>query len=237
MSLCQPNSRFSCGACCGSFNLKLGKAELRELFSERTDDFRKTADFSKIWTLSDFRKRRESIEEKFERNDPTTYNCPFLGFIDDLNQKIGCLVHPYASKDPRSQNVSFYGASICQGYDCRNKEGKNSEHWENFLRGLNLSFYEYTLFAADPVVLPALERFFEYCCIDFVSALKNHSDLIERLLYRKIELGKAALIYITSFEAFWKKDFEGNPFQELCFLMEIREEDKMYTDLQSLQTK
>lgn len=237
MSLCQPDSIFSCGACCGSFNLKLDRKDLFELFSERTEEFRQTADFSKIWTLSDFRKKRESIEEKIERNDPTTYNCPFLGFIDFEHRKIGCLVHPYASLDPRSQNVSFYGASICQGYDCRNKEGRNSEIWEKFLSSLNLTFYEYSLFAGDPVFLPALERFFEDCGFDFSSAVQKHPELIQSLLFRKIESGKASLIFITSFEAFWKKESEGNSFEEICTLLGIAEEEDLFNTLKSLFLK
>jgi hypothetical protein len=39
---------------------------------------------------------------------------------------MGCLIHPTITGEEKSQDVSFYGSSICLSYDCRVKEDDES---------------------------------------------------------------------------------------------------------------
>ncbi|MCX8000603.1 MAG: hypothetical protein N3A69_16910, partial [Leptospiraceae bacterium] len=97
MNLCQPNPNFSCGACCGILNLNLNKQELSQLLKERTQKFKEEVDFSKNWTIVAYRQTQERRESSITKIDPTTYVCPFLGYIDSEEKKIGCMIHPSIS--------------------------------------------------------------------------------------------------------------------------------------------
>lgn len=117
MSMCQNES--SCVACCGTLNLRLRVEDLRDLLSERTSQCPEAgrADHA---SLVAYRSAREEIEALLERYDAMVYVCPFVGWIDA--GRAGCLIHPLRTGRANSQNASFYGAAICQSYDCRAKE-------------------------------------------------------------------------------------------------------------------
>jgi hypothetical protein len=117
MSLCQNEN--SCVACCGTLNLQLSNEALRHLLSERTAQCpgEGRADHA---SLVAYRHAREKIESSLKRYDESIYVCPFAGWID--TGRAGCLIHPVRTGRPDSQNASFYGASICQSYNCRLRE-------------------------------------------------------------------------------------------------------------------
>lgn len=58
----------------------------------------------------------------------STYICHFIAYTDTAHRKTGCLLHPQGSPHPDilywkyPQNFSFYGSTICQGYNCISKE-------------------------------------------------------------------------------------------------------------------
>ncbi|MCG6169529.1 hypothetical protein [Leptospira sanjuanensis] len=196
MSLCQPDrGNFSCGSCCGIFNLDLSPDEIRTLILERTEEFKAAVDFKKPWTMADYRKVREKKEESIRRKDELTYNCPFLGAF---GKKIGCMIHPVFSGDPLSQNYSFYGSSICQGYECRNMERKSSKLWESFLSEMELDSFTYSAIASDYKTLDLIEETFFQKGISTEELFQTKRDLLKRLIERKIECNVAMMN--TSFE-------------------------------------
>ncbi|NUM41371.1 MAG: hypothetical protein HUU45_07020, partial [Leptospiraceae bacterium] len=200
MSVCQPkNSCFSCGACCGFLNLKISKTELRNLFKKRTQNFRSLIDFKKAHTIAAYRQTMEEKENKIEKFDNTTYNCPFLGYIDQEEKKIGCMIHPVFTKDPKSQNFSFYGASICQGYNCKNKERKTVDYWEDFLSNENLNSIDYSLIISDHITIELLENFFKTLQIPILVVFQNYTDLLKKIFSHRLNLSqKPELLYTTS---------------------------------------
>lgn len=115
--MCQNES--SCVACCGTLNLRLRPEELRSLLSERTSQC-PGAGRADHASLVAYRSIREEVEASLERYDATVYVCPFVGWIEE--GRAGCLIHPLRTGRANSQNASFYGAAICQSYDCRAKE-------------------------------------------------------------------------------------------------------------------
>ncbi|WP_082295827.1 hypothetical protein [Leptospira santarosai] len=196
MSLCQPEKgNFSCGSCCGIFNLDLSSDEIRKLIFERTEEFKKSVDFEKPWTMAEYRKVREKKEVTIRRKDELVYNCPFLGAF---GKKIGCMIHPIFSGDPLSQNYSFYGSSICQGYECRNMERKSSKLWENLLSEMELDSFAYSAIVSDYETLDLIEETFFQKGISIEELFRSKKELLKRLIQRKIDRNVAMMN--TSFE-------------------------------------
>ena len=120
---CQRESA-SCSSCCGVNNIE--KNEREEWLLENTRIFLAT-DISRADNIAQYRKHREK-KISYRKIDLSTYVCPFTGYIDLEKKRTGCLLHPQGSPHPQiklwehPQNFSFYGESICMGYNCRSKE-------------------------------------------------------------------------------------------------------------------
>ncbi len=156
LSNCQ-NEHFSCGTCCGIFNLKCSNKDLLALLGARTEQINaiisQNGNFNTARKgLLAYRYQQEAFEASFIRHDEGTYVCPFLGFTNLENKQMGCMLHPSITHEPLSQNISFYGASICQTYDCPNKKNADAieyskiishysqEPEENFLEAVKIYF-------------------------------------------------------------------------------------------------
>jgi len=226
-SLCQTNQH-SCGACCGIFNLQLVKQEINKILSERTIDFKQSTNYKLRWTLAEFRKKREEIEKDILRIDETTYVCPFLGFISD--GRIGCMVHPILTGDPNSQNVSFYGASICQGYDCKNKENTNSKLLISFLEDEEIDYYTYSNIVSDHITLGVIIDFFESLGYKFEDIITFQKELFTKLIYRKFTIG--FYLHQTSFE--FPEITVGTPIDKICRHLKLKGNEKLYLEVLEL---
>jgi len=116
MVLCQPDAGKSCGACCGLYNYVDSSREALTLrLRNRTKRFREMVKFpgdiesyaEATFAAEDFRKRYEVI-----------YCCEYLGFLDDGEKKVGCLVHPLQNGGIDMRTGSFYGQEVCAGHLC-----------------------------------------------------------------------------------------------------------------------
>jgi hypothetical protein len=114
--LCQPDPGKSCGACCGLYNyVDSSREALTERLRARTKRYRDmvqgpddlTRYAAATFAAEDFRKRYEVI-----------YCCEYLGFLDDEEKKVGCLVHPLQNGGVDMRTVSFYGQDVCAGHLC-----------------------------------------------------------------------------------------------------------------------
>jgi len=114
--LCQPDERKSCGACCGLYNyVDSSRSSLEKRLRERTKRFHQIVNNSgdvekyskEILAMEDFRKRYEVI-----------HCCEYLGFLDNEEKKVGCLLHPEQNKGSDMRDVSFYGQELCAGHLC-----------------------------------------------------------------------------------------------------------------------
>lgn len=199
MSLCHPDlGNVSCGACCGLFNLKLSPKEFKTLLSERTSEFQSTVNFEVRHSFPIFRKDRETKEAGISKKDEMTYNCPFLGYVDSAKQRIGCMIHPIFTGDPKSQNFSFYGASICQAYDCKNKESILADLWESLFVEIAKDSVEFSFLAADHIFANALEKLFSFWEISMDRMF--HEFRLELMDLYRTRLLTAAEKNFTSFE-------------------------------------
>jgi len=233
MSLCQSKKDFSCGACCGLFNLDLETKEYKSILEERTNQFATNVNYDISWTIAEFRKSRESIESKFNKKDETIYNCPYLGYIDEYQKKIGCMIHPNRTGNPKSQNFSFYGTSICQGYSCKNIERSSSTSWKEIFEKLELSSIEYSRLASDHITIDRIENFFQSLEINLFDS--NYFHLIKKLLLHILTLEKSK--NLTSFEIDMETD-KGNKFFELLVLrLELKGEEEIYFELEEIKNR
>lgn len=127
MNHCQ--NYYSCISCCGLFNYKLTTEELYQLLQDRTNQIsqilKNKQDFPRSELLM-YRYNQEQKECVIEKYNDQIYVCPFLGFIHQEEKRMGCLIHPTITGEEKSQDVSFYGSSICLSYDCRVKEDDES---------------------------------------------------------------------------------------------------------------
>jgi len=114
--LCQPDEKKSCGACCGLYNyVDSSRSSLVQRLRSRTKRFRELVrspgDLKRYSTQTlaaeDFRKRYEVI-----------HCCEYLGFLDDEEKKVGCLLHPERNSGNDMRDVSFYGQELCAGHLC-----------------------------------------------------------------------------------------------------------------------
>lgn len=116
MVLCQPDERKSCGACCGLYNyVDSSRGALTERLRARTKRFRelvKTPDDLKRYADATF------AAEDFTKRYEVIYCCEYLGFLDDTEKKVGCLVHPMQMSGVDMRTVSFYGRDVCAGHLC-----------------------------------------------------------------------------------------------------------------------
>ncbi|TGK95663.1 hypothetical protein EHQ30_03235 [Leptospira brenneri] len=221
MSLCHPDlGNVSCGACCGLFNLKLQPKEFKTLLLERTEEFQTTVNFEVRHSFPIFRKNRETKETHIPKKDDMTYNCPFLGYVDTSKQRIGCMIHPIFTGDPKSQNFSFYGASICQAYDCKNKESALADLWESLFVEMAKDSVEYSFLSADHIFVGALEKFFQFSGL-------NMEKVFQDLRLEMVDLFRTRLISskeknLTSFEINYE-NFSDLEVVETYFTNELGE--------------
>jgi hypothetical protein len=117
LSLCQPDTEKSCGACCGLYNYRGGtRKDLHARLGRRTEFFRSLGPPSveKALAFSRWAKAEESQHKLLE----TIYNCEFLGFLDADCRRVGCLLHPQQNQGKDLRSCSFYGADLCASHLC-----------------------------------------------------------------------------------------------------------------------
>lgn len=199
MSLCHPKQgKASCGACCGILNLKLSKEEFVFLLQERTKQFKETVDFSQRNSFPIYRQSRETKEKDIPKLDVQTYNCPFLGYVGETLDRIGCMIHPIYTGDPKSQNFSFYGASICQAYDCKTKESSLEDLWSHFFSSISIDSIEYSKFAADHIFTQNVLQFFQFFQVSASEMFLDYTEILKRIFLARANSGKTT--NLTSFE-------------------------------------
>ncbi|EMO75480.1 hypothetical protein LEP1GSC127_1963 [Leptospira kirschneri str. 200801925] len=128
------------------------------------------------------------------------------------------MIHPTFSGDPLSQNYSFYGSSICQGYECRNMERKSSLFWENLLGEMELDSFTYSAIASDYKTLDLIEETFFQKGISIEELFRSKKDLLKRLILRKIDQNVAMMN--TSFEIPMEEE-SGSVIQRLTQRLDL----------------
>lgn len=114
--LCQPDPGKSCGACCGLYNyVDASRASLSLRLRARTKRFREM-----VRTPDDITRYAEATfaAEDFRKRYEVIYCCEYLGFLDEEEKKVGCLLHPMQNNGVDMRGGSFYGREVCAGHLC-----------------------------------------------------------------------------------------------------------------------
>lgn len=114
--LCQPDERKSCGACCGLYNyVDSSRESLVKRLRGRTQRFR-----AMVKDQYDLQRYAEATfaGEDFTPRYEVIYCCEYLGFLDEAEKKVGCLLHPMQNSGVDMRSVSFYGQETCAGHIC-----------------------------------------------------------------------------------------------------------------------
>jgi len=118
MNLCRPDSRKSCAACCGLYNVADGtRSALTQKLGVRTALFAATE--RSVKALIKYEDHVRELE-KGAPLDPAIHVCEFTGFLDQERRTVGCLLHPLA---PGNDGVDFrglcyYGSVACKSFFC-----------------------------------------------------------------------------------------------------------------------
>jgi len=116
--LCQISPKVSCGACCGLYNVADPSPENIEAMLIRRSRWFADAPRT-VAGIDAFKERVESVEPG-ERPFPDFHHCAFLGMIEDVGRRVGCLLHPLAKGNGGLdwRGLSYYGGMACRTYFC-----------------------------------------------------------------------------------------------------------------------
>ena len=114
--LCQPDEGKSCGACCGLYNyVDSSRSSLEQRLRSRTKRFQKLVknpDDVEIYA------KETLADEDFAKRYEVIYCCEYLGFLDNEEKKVGCLLHLEQNSGLDLRSCSFYGQELCAGHFC-----------------------------------------------------------------------------------------------------------------------
>lgn len=213
-SACQGN-QVSCGACCGIYNLKLKPADRHQLLLKRTLRFSKVQPDIAA-QMAAYRQESEQDEVEIARAEKETYVCPFLGYLEDECLP-GCMAHPLRTGSPITQNFSFYGASICQTYNCRTKELDVAQHFNHLLELIYPGDSDrYGRLMADHYLYLALEKLLDL--VELSDRLQDSPEMQAALQFiLESRLLCESSKHVTSFEFILESIEAGLPL--LMFLL------------------
>ena len=114
--LCQPDASKSCGACCGLYNyVDSGREALAARLRRRTALFRATVRGpGDLPLFSRTVKENEDGAKRYE----VIHCCEYVGFLDEGERRVGCLLHPMQNGGRDMRDASFYGRELCDGHFC-----------------------------------------------------------------------------------------------------------------------
>jgi hypothetical protein len=119
LHLCQPDTLKSCAWCCGLYNrYDRSRTELARKLRARTEEFARTR--RTVEGILSFSENNREKEE-FRLVDPEFYSCEFVGFLNEEETLVGCMLHPLARGNGGTdwRGLSFHGGMACQGFFCR----------------------------------------------------------------------------------------------------------------------
>jgi hypothetical protein len=160
LNLCRPDSRKSCAACCGLYNVSDGtRPTLAAKLEKRTSLFRTT-----LRTVQALEAYQCSIRDRENAStlDSVIHVCEFTGFLD-LNQKIvGCLLHPSAPGNDGIdlRGLCFYGSMACKCFFCPAWSEIPASYAQMLLDILD-DWHIYGLVMTDPGFIHSLFRLLE----------------------------------------------------------------------------
>jgi hypothetical protein len=105
----------SCAACCGMYNWHgFNRDMVREILSLQTRLFQE-------WDRTGRGMAGIKRELRLSRPRvlcPMIHNCEFMGFLDEAQTQVGCLLHPSLNQGRNLREFSTHGRETCDGALC-----------------------------------------------------------------------------------------------------------------------
>ena len=114
--LCQPDAFKSCAACCGLYNyVDSSRESLTRRLRARSQRFSEV-----MKTRGDiaYYAKETLAQEEVRKRYEVIYCCEYLGFLDEQEKRVGCLLHPEQNSGIDRRAGSFYGQDLCAGHLC-----------------------------------------------------------------------------------------------------------------------
>jgi hypothetical protein len=110
-------------------------------------------------------KNRE--KEKSQPLDPAFFSCEFVGFLNEEETRVGCMLHPLARGNGGTdwRGLSFHGAMACQGFFCRSHRELSTVQKEIILSTVN-DWFLFGLVISDVDFIHSFFRLVEEHLID-----------------------------------------------------------------------
>jgi hypothetical protein len=163
--LCQPDKQKSCAWCCGLYNSRdMSRAGLARKLRARTEEFTRTRrTVEAILYFSESNREKE----KSQLLDPEFYSCEFVGFLNEEETLVGCMLHPLARGNGGTdwRGLSFHGAMACQGFFCRSYRELSTVQKRIILSAVN-DWFLFGLVISDADLIHSFFRLVEECSID-----------------------------------------------------------------------
>jgi hypothetical protein len=107
------------------------------------------------------------LKEKSQLLDPDFYCCEFVGFLNEEETLVGCMLHPLARGNGGTdwRGLSFHGAMACQGFFCRAYRELSPFQKEIILSAVN-DWYLYGLLISDADFIHTFFRLVEEYSIE-----------------------------------------------------------------------
>ncbi len=114
MNLCQRDGA-SCGACCGLYNRRdPSRAAIHAELARRTRTLAGVPRTAAAFCAAKAELAAGAPDPLF----PLVRVCPFLGFLDSAESRVGCLAHPGATGGPDLRDCGAYDARTCEAFLC-----------------------------------------------------------------------------------------------------------------------
>lgn len=189
MNLCVPDSRKSCAACCGLYNVfDATRPALQEKLQTHTKIFRRTA--RSTGALFAFEEKIRGFQAD-SPVDEAIHVCEFTGFVDEDSRVPGCLLHPTAPGNGGVdlRGLCHYGSMACKAFFCPAWEGIELRQRMIVVR-LVEDWHLYGLVATDLDFLGALFRLVEgrlrrRLTSDFLDRNQNARRIFRQMLQWK----------------------------------------------------
>jgi hypothetical protein len=139
------------------------------------------------------------------------YCCEYIGFLDEDEKKIGCLLHPIQNGGEDLRDVSFYGKELCDGHFCP------SYHYiarDEKLALLNIidDWYLYGLCVTDIDLVKEYFRFISDGVAEMPSPDKFNNAQLKQIAHRFFSLKLLWLFRSPETNRFGKYYFDGSQY-------------------------
>lgn len=142
-------------------------------------------------------------KEKSQLLDPEFYSCEFVGFLNDEETLVGCMLHPLAPGNGGTdwRGLSFHGAMACQGFFCRSYRELSTTQKEIILSTVN-DWFLFGLVISDADLIHSFFRLVEENSVDPATLLMvPASKLVHEFFHSLAPLDKIFMSLSSKFRS------------------------------------